>query len=91
MSITHIIITRETRTHLYCTWGVVVYNFFYCLDIIFFRWRRSMLVNCLLHHPVPEGEHIANRETRRHLYCMRGVGVGSFFCCVDIFWLRRIM
>jgi hypothetical protein len=29
---------------------------------------------------VPEGEHIANRETRRHLYCMMGVGVWSFFC-----------
>ena len=47
LSITHIITIRETRRHLYCTWGVVVGNFFYCLDIIFFRWRRSKLVNYL--------------------------------------------
>jgi hypothetical protein len=85
---------------------VVVGNIFYCLDIIFFRCRRSMLVNFLnydcffsnlrggkdtLHHPVPEGKHIANRDTRRHLYCMRGVGVGSFFCYVEFFRLRRIV
>ena len=44
-----------------------------------------------LYHPVPEGEHIANRETRRHLYCMMGVGVGRFFCYVDIFRWRRIV
>ena len=73
LTITLIIPTRETRKHLYCIWELVVGRFFYCVDI-FFRWRRSMLVNflnydCLcsssswgkdtLHHPVPEGEHTA--------------------------------
>ena len=76
--------------------GVMVGNFF-SLDI-FFRLRRSILVNFqyfsarggkdIMNHPVPEGELFTDRETWRHLYCMRVVGVGSF-CFMNLFRWRR--